>query len=124
VLLRPPLSTRDLRQVIRCADLLQQPQHTARPGPRHVIEPRWGHLRKPIDGARLPGNLAIVGITGGCRECHPRCVQSNTKNVALADPDFRFVADRAVNERLLLPLVANREEKPGGDARPLLSCRL
>jgi hypothetical protein len=62
---RPALRTPDLGQVIRCADLLQQPQHTARPGPRHVIEPRWGHLHKPTDGARRPGNRAIVG---GCRE--------------------------------------------------------
>jgi hypothetical protein len=71
VLLRPSLGTPNLRQVIRRADLLQQPQHTAGPRPRHVIEPRWPHLQKPTDAARLPGNRAIAAMIGRRGECDP-----------------------------------------------------
>jgi hypothetical protein len=50
------------------------------PGPRHVIEPRYRHLQKPTGGATLPGNRAIVGIIGGCRERGPCCPAGVTVN--------------------------------------------
>ena len=47
--LRPAIRTPNLSQVIRCADLLQQPQDATRPSPRHVVKPRRRHSQKPID---------------------------------------------------------------------------
>ena len=41
VLSRPALRPGDLRQLIWRADLLQEPENTARPGARHVVKPRW-----------------------------------------------------------------------------------
>src|ERR1700733_142293 len=86
-LVRPAPGTPDLGPLIGCADLLEQPQDAARPGPRHVVEPRWRHGRSGTPAARTSTELRalfsslrtsppITTWRAGASGCDPTTIRS------------------------------------------------